>query len=261
MTSANVACGYHAGTAAIMRRVCAEAARLGVAVGAQVSYADREHFGRVALDVRPTCCASQVADQVRRARARSPAAAGTAVRYLKPHGALYHRVARRRGAGAAVLDGSGALPVLGMPGGVLALAAAAGRAVLHEGFPDRGYADDGRLVPRDRARRGARRRRRDRARAVELARPRVDSVCVHGDTPGAVATRARRARGARGRGAGVCAGVSLSASPQADARDLWRNARRHLWTLGAPFCGRHLWDQRNVPSSVAKPLRGALRAT
>ena len=64
VTSANVACGYHAGTPVTMRGVCAEAARLGVAVGAQVSYADRENFGRVARDVPPGLLTEQVADQV-----------------------------------------------------------------------------------------------------------------------------------------------------------------------------------------------------
>lgn len=71
------------------------------------------------------------------------------MRYLKPHGALYHLVVDDAAQAAAVLEGSGTLPVLGLPGGVLlSLAAEAGRAVLLEGFPDRAYAADGRLVPR-----------------------------------------------------------------------------------------------------------------
>src|SRR3954466_2955135 len=90
VTSANVACGFHAGTPATMRAVCADAARLGVVVGAQVSYRDRAGFGRVAREVAPDVLRDEVAEQVATldAIAREE---GTAVRYLKPHGALYHR--------------------------------------------------------------------------------------------------------------------------------------------------------------------------
>jgi 5-oxoprolinase (ATP-hydrolysing) subunit A len=185
VTSANVACGYHAGSHEIMRAVCASAARRGVSVGAQVSYDDRENFGRVARDVIPALLREQVADQVGTLSAIAEAE-GTAVRYLKPHGALYHRVIDDVEQARAVLDGSGSLPVLGMADAVvLDLARAEGRAVLLEGFPDRAYGDDGRLVPRDRP--GAVLSDSDTiaANAVELART-VDSVCVHGDSPGAV---------------------------------------------------------------------------
>ena len=147
VTSANVACGYHAGTARIMREVCERAAELGVSVGAQVSYDDREHFGRVARDVPGDVLREQVADQVG-TLAEHARRAGTALRYLKPHGALYHRVLDDEEQAAAVLAGSGALPVLGMPGALFRLAEASGRTLLLEGFPDRGYAADGRLVPR-----------------------------------------------------------------------------------------------------------------
>lgn len=190
VTSANVACGYHAGTPAIMRAVCDEAARLGVSVGAQVSYADRENFGRVARDVDPAVLREQVADQVG-LLSDIAGAAGTSVRYLKPHGALYHRVVDDAAQAAAVLEGSGTLPVLGLPGGVLlSLAAAAGRAVLLEGFPDRAYAADGRLVPRTEPGAVLTDGTAIAARAVELAAgtdPVLDSLCVHGDHPGAVA--------------------------------------------------------------------------
>jgi UPF0271 protein len=186
VTSANVACGYHAGSVAIMRAVCAEAVARGVSIGAQVSYDDRENFGRVARDVSHRVLREQVADQVGTLTevARSE---GTQVRYLKPHGALYHRVAEDEVQAGAVLAGSGSLPVLGMPGAlVLALAEAAGRATWHEGFPDRGYDDRGRLLPRDAP--GA--VLADSAviaeRALALA-AQVSSLCLHGDTPGAVA--------------------------------------------------------------------------
>ena len=194
VTSANVACGYHAGTAAIMRSVCDEAARRGVSVGAQVSYADRASFGRVPLDVSYAVLRDQVADQVG-TLAEIAAAAGTSVRYLKPHGALYHRVLDDEEQAQAVLDGSTAgCPVLGMPGRLLTLVAGAGRTVLHEGFPDRGYTADGRLVPRSEP--GALVTDEDRivAQALALA-PTVDSLCLHGDSPGAVEHAAAVRRG------------------------------------------------------------------
>jgi UPF0271 protein len=184
VTSANVACGYHAGSPAIMRSACEEAARRGVAVGAQVSYDDREHFGRVPLDVPYDVLRDQVADQVGLLSAIA-VEAGTSVRYLKPHGALYHRVLDDQEQARAVLDGSGRLPVLGMPGALLALAEQAGRAVFREGFPDRGYTGEGRLVPRGEP--GAQVVQEDAivARSLALAAS-ADSVCLHGDSPGAV---------------------------------------------------------------------------
>ena len=184
VTSAIVACGFHAGNAAIMRAVCAEAARLGVAVGAQVSYADRENFGRVPLEVPYETLRGQVEEQVGTLSAIA-VAEGTAVSYVKPHGALYHRVRDDEDQAAAVLAGSGALPVLGMPGALLTLAADGGRDVVLEGFPDRAY-DGDRLRPRDRP--GAVLTDDDEivAQALAMAAS-VRSLCLHGDTPGAVA--------------------------------------------------------------------------
>ncbi len=197
VSSANVACGYHAGTPVTMRAVCAEAARLGVAVGAQVSYDDREGFGRVSRDVPADLLAEQVADQVG-TLADIAVSEGVSVAYLKPHGALYHRVRDDAEQAAAVLAGSGSLPVLGQPGALLDLAASAGRRTLLEGFADRAYRGD-RLVPRTEP--GALLDDVDAiaAQAVDLA-GRVDSVCVHGDSPGAVAaaTAVRRALEAAG---------------------------------------------------------------
>lgn len=185
VTSANVACGYHAGDAPTMRRVCGEAARRGVAVGAQVSYDDRPNFGRVDLDVPPDLLAEQVADQVGVLSAIA-AEEGARVDYVKPHGALYNRAVHDEVQAAAVLAGSGELPVLGLPGGVLLdLAAAAGREVRREGFPDRAYTPEGRLFPRSEPGAVLGDSATIAARAVELAE-RVDSVCVHGDSPGAV---------------------------------------------------------------------------
>lgn len=185
VTSANLACGYHAGSPAIMRAVCAEAAERGVSVGAQVSYADREHFGRVARDVARETLREQVADQVGTLTTIA-GEEGVEVRYVKAHGALYHRTLDDEEQALAVLEGSRGLPVLGMPGRLLTLAVAEGRTVFHEGFPDRGYAEDGRLLPRDRPGAVLDDAETIAFRAVELAGT-VDSVCVHGDHPGAVA--------------------------------------------------------------------------
>lgn len=184
VTSANVACGFHAGNAAIMRAVCAEAARLGVAVGAQVSYADRENFGRVALEVPYEVLRAQVEEQVATLSAIA-VAEGTVVSYVKPHGALYHRTMDDREQARAVLDASGALPLLGMPGVLLSLAEEAGRAVWQEGFPDRGYDAAGRLVPRDQSDALVVDAGAIVDNALRLA-ARVDSLCLHGDSPGAV---------------------------------------------------------------------------
>jgi len=205
VTSANVACGYHAGDVATMTTVCEVAVRHGVVVGAQVSYADRENFGRVALDTAYDELRHHIADQVF-TLTRIARRAGLTVAYVKPHGALYNRVVEDETQARAVLDGSGDLPVLGLPGSVLLeMAAQVGRSVWREGFPDRGYSADGRLLPRDRP--GALVTDPDRvaARAVELAAV-VDSVCVHGDSPGAVRTAAavRRALEAAGLVVATC---------------------------------------------------------
>ncbi len=185
VTSANVACGFHAGNAEIMRAVCAEAAARGVAVGAQVSYRDRANFGRVAHDVPADRLRDEVAEQVD-LLAGIAASEGVRVSYVKPHGALYHRVTDDEEQAAAVLAGSGDLAVLGFPGSrLLSLAAEAGRATYDEGFPDRGY-ERGRLI--DRSRPGALLEDIESiaAQAVALA-PAVASLCVHGDSADAVA--------------------------------------------------------------------------
>jgi UPF0271 protein len=159
-------------------------------VGAQVAYADREGFGRRPRDVPSGVLRDQVAEQVGAVSAIA-VAAGTEVTYVKPHGALYNRVVDDDEQAGAVLDGSGTLPVLGLPGGrLLALAASRGRSTFLEAFPDRAYveAPDGslRLMARDRPGAVLHEPAEIASRAVELA-PGVDSVCVHGDGPTAVA--------------------------------------------------------------------------
>jgi len=189
VTSANVACGFHAGDQRVMREVCERAVERGVVVGAQVSYADREGFGRRPMDPGAEVLASWVAEQVD-ALVGIAEAAGTAVQYVKAHGALYNRAADDEEQARAVLLGSGSLPVLGLPGSMLLrLAAEQGRLVVPEGFPDRGYTPEGRLVPRSEP--GALVCGVDQvgANAVRLARSgEVSTVCVHGDSPDAVAT-------------------------------------------------------------------------
>ncbi len=193
VSSANVACGFHAGDAATMRRACEGATRRGVRIGAQVSYQDREGFGRRDMDVPPDRLAADVLYQI-----GALAAFGDVV-YVKPHGALYNRVVHDEQQAAAVVAAVRAwrvrLPLLGLPGArVLALAREAGLPTIEEGFADRAYTKDGRLVPRSQP--GAVIHDPDEAarRAVELARSgKVRSLCVHGDTPGAVAM-ARRVR-------------------------------------------------------------------
>jgi len=214
VSSANVACGGHAGDARVMTAVCAAAAERGVAVGAHVSYADREHFGRRVLDVPADVLRAQLRDQVSALRAAADAA-GTRVRYVKPHGALYNVVVRdeahARAVVGAVLDDAEAhgvaLPVLGLPGAVvLDLARAAGLPTVTEAFADRGYRPDGTLVPRGEpgalltdddvvAERVLRLATHGDVQAVDgsLVRVEAQSVCVHSDTPGAhrLATRVR----------------------------------------------------------------------
>jgi UPF0271 protein len=186
VTSANLACGFHAGDEDTMRAVCSAAARTGVVIGAQVSYDDREHFGRRPLDVQPDVLTDWVATQVE-VLTRIAGECGTRVTYLKPHGALYNRVVDDEAQAAAVLRGSGRLPVLGLPGSaVLRLAAEAGRRTVLEGFPDRGYTDEGRLVPRDQPGALVEGAAAIARNAVAMAAE-VQSLCVHGDSEGAVA--------------------------------------------------------------------------
>jgi UPF0271 protein len=211
VTSANVACGGHAGDDASMSRVCRTAAERGVAVGAQVSYVDRENFGRVRLDVGCGELESQLLEQivVLRGHARE---AGADVEYVKPHGALYNAAAddphvARAVVGAIVRDAesTGAvLPVLTLPGCELARRAAqAGVPTAAEAFADRGYTAAGRLVPRgepgalvtDTATVVARVLRLVMTGVVaavdgSLLQVCAASVCVHSDTPGAAETAA-----------------------------------------------------------------------
>ncbi|HET9139290.1 5-oxoprolinase subunit PxpA, partial [Actinophytocola sp.] len=145
VSSANVACGFHAGDPSIMRRVCRAAAARGVAVGAQVSYPDRAGFGRRFIDIDPTELADAVLYQIGALEAFARAA-GTRVAYVKPHGALYNTTVHHQPQARAVIDGVcgfGLLPVLGLPGSwLLRLAEAAGLPAVAEAFADRGYTQE-----------------------------------------------------------------------------------------------------------------------
>ena len=198
VTSANLACGFHAGDAATMRTVCGLAAERGVRVGAQVSYDDRDGFGRRPMEVSHEVLRGWVEVQVV-ALTEIAVSTGVTVAYVKPHGALYNRVVRDAEQAAAVLAGSDDLPVLGLPGSeLLRLAEVAGRQVLREGFPDRGYTGGspgvGELVPRDQPGALVTEAATIAGNGLLLARSgTVDSLCVHGDSPGAVdAARAVR---------------------------------------------------------------------
>jgi UPF0271 protein len=221
VTSANVACGFHAGDPPAMRRVCVEAAARGVAVGAQVGYRDLAGFGRRRIEYAFGDLRDDVLYQIA-ALDGFCRVAGTRVRYVKPHGALYNvaavEEAQAAAVVAAVVDYDRSLPVLCPPGSVLAqLAAGAGLRAVGEGFADRGYQPAGTLVPRSSpgalvtspdevAERALRMATASEVVALDgtvLHLP-VESICLHGDTPGAV-DLARNVRAAL-----TSAGVTLT---------------------------------------------------
>ncbi len=190
LTSANVACGFHAGDALTLRRTVSEAAEHDVAVGAQVSYRDLAGFGRREMTVEPDELAADVLYQMGALDGLCQTV-GTGVRYVKPHGALYHRTLKDPVQAAAlvsaVVDYDASLPLVTMAGGEVEKAArTAGLSVVLEGFADRAYDAAGRLVPRTQPGALLTDAPAVAAQALRLARSgQVDSLCVHGDTPGA----------------------------------------------------------------------------
>ena len=203
VTSANVACGFHASDASIMRRVCEQAAEQGVVIGAQVGYRDLPGFGRRFIDIEPAALTQDVIYQIGALQAFARVA-GSRVGYVKPHGALYNAIVHHEEQAAAVVraivDYDATLPVLGLPGSAwLRQAEEAGLSTVQEAFADRAYTPEGTLVSR--RLRGAVLEDADeiaqRCVAIASGTPITDveggsltvtagSLCVHGDTAGAV---------------------------------------------------------------------------
>ena len=202
----HVACGGHAGDDASMDRVTRACASAGTRVGAHPSYEDREGFGRRAQDVSPEQLTSSLAAQCSRLHAIATRA-GVALASVKPHGALYHAAHATASTAQAVVEavmlslGTG-VAVVGPAGGALEAAArAAGLPFQREAFADRGVRGDGTLVPRGEPGALVVDPAIAAARTRELAaRADVDTLCIHGDTPGAVliARAVRDALGPKG---------------------------------------------------------------
>lgn len=203
VTSANIACGYHAGDPAGMLETLTAARQRGVVVGAHVAYPDLIGFGRRNMDVASADLTAGVIYQIGALQGLARAA-GAEVRYVKPHGALYNTIAHDARQAQAVIaaikaiDASLALVVLaGSP--LAAWAAQAGLRTVAEAFADRAYTPQGTLLPRREpgavlhdpalvARRMLRLAEEGRIEAVDgsFARIEADSICVHGDSPDAV---------------------------------------------------------------------------
>ncbi|MFH5822717.1 LamB/YcsF family protein [Georgenia sp. AZ-5] len=204
VSSANVACGFHAGDPVTARATCEAAAREGVTVGAHVAYRDLAGFGRRFMDVSPAELTNDVLYQIGALQAMA-AAAGTTVRYVKPHGALYNTIAHHREQARAVVEAirtlDDSLPILVLPNSVIQREAReAGLRPVVEAFADRAYNADGSLVSRRLEGSVIEDPDAVAARVVRMATDSTvetidgqtiavdaESICVHGDTPGAVA--------------------------------------------------------------------------
>jgi len=222
ITSANVACGLHAGDPLVMRATVRAAIQAGVAIGAHPGYPDLQGFGRRELRLNPEEVYSFTLYQLG-ALAAFTQAAGVPLRHVKAHGALYHQLAREaelaQAFAQAMYDFSPALRVMTLPNSALEAAAQAmGLRVLREGFADRAYRADGSLVPRSEPGAVIHDPEAVVQRAVRMAVAgevltvkgeavplRIDTLCLHGDTPGA-ARLAERVRSAL-----EAAGVTLAA--------------------------------------------------
>jgi UPF0271 protein len=210
VTSANVACGLHAGDPVTMLDSCRAAFELDVTVGAHVGYRDLAGFGRRSMDMSFDELFGDVLYQLG-ALDGVAHAVGASVDYVKPHGALYNRLFHDADQASAVVAAIQAydpgLPILGLPGSeLLVQAKEAGHPVFVEAFVDRAYQPDGTLVPRSQegavlhdvdliVERAVRLAVKGEVVAVDgtVVQVRPDSLCIHGDTPGAVemATRVR----------------------------------------------------------------------
>jgi UPF0271 protein len=198
LTSANIACGAHAGSPAVMRQTVRLALEHRVAIGAHPSFVDREHFGRRELLLPPSAIEALVSSQIG-ALAAIAAEEGAALNHVKPHGALYNMAARdpvvAEAIAAAVHAASPQLILFGLAGSRLIEAGSrAGLRTASEVFADRAYRPDGSLVPRSEP--GAVLHDPEEVAAHALAlvtrrTVRADTICLHGDTPGAAALAAR----------------------------------------------------------------------
>jgi 5-oxoprolinase (ATP-hydrolysing) subunit A len=186
-----IACGGHAGDAASMTRVVQCCARHGIRAGAHPSYPDREHFGRRSIAIAPAALEASVTDQCG-ALAAIAREAGIAIEAVKPHGALYHDARVQPPLADAVVRGALAalgpsIAIIGPPRGALHDAALAhGLRYTREGFADRNVRPDGTLVPRTEPDALILDPSLAAARALAIA-PDVDTICLHADTPGALA--------------------------------------------------------------------------
>ncbi|MCF1465341.1 5-oxoprolinase subunit PxpA [Agrobacterium vitis] len=204
VSSANIACGFHAGDPSGIWKTVKAAAENGVSIGAHVSYPDRVGFGRRDMDVTSEELIADVIYQIGALKGMA-AAAGTSVTYVKPHGALYNRIANDARQGQAVIDAINAidpsLVLMGLAGApILDLARTSGLSVVAEAFADRAYTPQGQLVSRREAGAVLHDAEKIASRMVQLARQgtleaidgsvikiEAQSICVHGDSPGAVA--------------------------------------------------------------------------
>jgi 5-oxoprolinase (ATP-hydrolysing) subunit A len=203
ISSANIACGWHAGDAVLMRDTVAMARSKGVAIGAHPGYPDREQFGRRDLRLEPAQVHAQVLYQVGALQAIARAQ-GARLSHVKPHGALYNRAAvdpaLAQAIASAVHDADPSLALFGLAGGALIDAAArAGLRAVSEVFADRAYRSDGTLVPRGEAGaviddaaliagRALRMVREGLVTAIDGRDVRIaaQSICLHGDRPHAL---------------------------------------------------------------------------
>ena len=191
ITSANVACGFHAGDPTTLRSTCRTAIKQGVVIGAQVGYPDLAGFGRRFIDMSPADLAAAVIYQLGALDGLARAEGGR-VRYVKPHGALYNTIVDHEAQATAVVEAVVAydpeLPILGLPGSaLLRIAAEHGLRPVTEYFIDRNYTDDGRLVDRREPNALLDDPEEAAVRAVVAAQQgRAESMCTHGDSPGAV---------------------------------------------------------------------------
>lgn len=188
ITSANIACGYHAGDAETAHRVLTLAAQHGVHVGAHPSFPDREHFGRLEMDRPPEQildeCVYQIGALVGLGRL-----VGLSLHHVKPHGALYNMACRDERFAQPIVQAASlfGLPVLGLPGSRLETACRGHCPFVAEGFADRRYLPDGSLVPRSRPDAFIKDAEEAVRQVIWLVRERgVRTICVHGDNPQAV---------------------------------------------------------------------------